>query len=109
MLKKLELVEKLQQSPEEKEPAAYNKLSELFKTELNLVEERITALYREIVKIKDPKFELVTGDITSALFYPNTTLFLGRSNREIMELKKNVRYYKKGPNVFSELLDKEKS
>lgn len=107
ILKKIEHVENMQKQPGEKEPAIYNKLVCLFKLKLEQYEHKISRLYKEIVKIKDPKFTLITGDITADRFYPNTFLAMGISKRKINDLKEKVRYYVKDSNIFTELLDKD--
>jgi len=109
ILKKLKQVEKMKVQPGEREASVYVILNNLLKTELSGNERKTSDIHKDIVRIKDPKFGMVTGHITADRFYSETTLALGVGARKITGFKERVRYSVKNSYIFSELLDKKES
>ncbi len=80
----------------------YNKIIELIKLEIEKCEGKISDLYKEIVKVKDPSHISTSGEVIADVYYPGTVISLGNSSRNINVPKHNTRFYIKESNVFSE-------
>jgi len=109
ILRKLKQVEKMKVQPGKMEASVYVILKKLLKTELSGNERKTSDIYKDIVRIKDPKFGMVTGNIAADRFYSETTLALGVAARKITGLKERVRYCVKNSYMYSELLDRKES
>ena len=103
--KKLRLVGNLKNNGGEKDQTIYKIHEKIFKNKIARNESKISDLYKEIVKIKDPKCESVTGTVTSNKLYPETSLSLGIGSRKITETKEMVRYCVKNTNISTGLLE----
>ncbi|MBF0275425.1 MAG: DUF342 domain-containing protein, partial [Nitrospinae bacterium] len=104
--RRISQIETVKKEAQEREKKVYSTIEEKLQGDIEECEKKETAIFKNIVRIKDPKYQMALGDISANKFYPQTTLYMGHCERHISDIKEKMRYHLKESNIYTESFDK---